>query len=39
MPNTIQTNEKKTLSRRELLKALTALGGAVAASSLLPEMW
>jgi hypothetical protein len=33
------TRDKKALSRRELLKALTALGGAAAASSLLPENW
>lgn len=31
--------EKQALSRRELLKALTALGGAVAASMLLPDKW
>ena len=29
----------QVLSRRELLKTLAALGGAVAASSLLPEKW
>jgi hypothetical protein len=33
------TKSKQALSRRELLKALTALGGAAAASSLLPEKW
>jgi hypothetical protein len=31
--------DERTLSRRELLKALTALGGAAVASSLLPERW
>lgn len=31
--------EGSRLSRHELLKALTALGGAAAASSLLPERW
>lgn len=33
------TRDKQALSRRELLKTLTALGGAAAASSLLPERW
>jgi hypothetical protein len=32
-------NPKKSLSRRELLKAMTALGGAAVASSFLPEKW
>jgi hypothetical protein len=34
-----QNPSKRALSRRELLKVLTAAGGAVAASSLLPKKW
>ena len=33
------SKSKQALSRRELLKAMTALGGAVAASSMLPGKW
>lgn len=32
-------HKRQALSRRELLKVLAALGGAVTASSLLPEKW
>ncbi len=31
--------KQQRLSRREVLKALAAIGGAAAASALLPEMW
>lgn len=38
-PREPTTDITQKLSRRELLKALTAAGGAVAASSLLPAKW
>jgi hypothetical protein len=38
-PETFEPRNDPRISRRELLKALAALGGAVAASSLLPEKW
>lgn len=37
--NSNTPQNKKELSRREALKALAALGGAVTATSLLPEKW
>ena len=39
MPSSERINDKRTLSRRDLLKALTALGGAAAASSIVPSQW
>jgi len=38
-PDVPESSNDPQLSRRELLKSLAALGGAVAASSLLPEKW
>ncbi|MBN1147398.1 MAG: twin-arginine translocation signal domain-containing protein [Anaerolineales bacterium] len=38
-PRTTPPHDEPALSRRELLKALAALGGATAASSLLPVKW
>ena len=32
-------NHKQNISRRKVLKALTALGGAVAATNLMPGKW
>jgi hypothetical protein len=37
--NQLSENFKQALSRRELLKLLLAVGGGVAASSLLPSKW
>jgi hypothetical protein len=35
----MKVDEKRTLSRRQLLKAITAAGGAIAASTMLPGKW
>lgn len=34
-----QMSDKENLSRRELLKAITAVGGALGAAAFLPEKW
>jgi hypothetical protein len=39
MRNDLYPTKPKQISRREVLKALVALGGAAAASTLMPEKW